>query len=198
MMTMIKNKIWPTVSHAMQGFIKHPSEAGMLDIREAAIAYAYTSVSVFVSAFDYASAYAYASTSVSAFASASAYTSAYAPTSAFAFASASAFASAYSPAFASALASASASEALQIASVVDDLVDNTKVFENLLGKYFTETGKQNRDWSISAARETAEFARAVATYKEPGYREGSRLQVTGDRGQAVIEAARKVFTAAKT
>ncbi|HLB33973.1 MAG TPA: hypothetical protein VJK54_07035, partial [Chthoniobacterales bacterium] len=69
-------------------------------------------------------------------------------------------------AFASASASSSASEALQAACVADDMADDTKNFADLLSRQILiVTVRQHIDWSISAARETADFARAVAKYK---------------------------------
>ncbi|HLB32716.1 MAG TPA: hypothetical protein VJK54_00615 [Chthoniobacterales bacterium] len=175
MVAMIEDKVWPTVSQAMKAFIEHPSEARMLAVRESAYAYAYASVYASVYAYIYSSYYAYAS----AYAYAYAYSSAYAyasvsvPASAYDSVSFSEYDSAYASAYAYASASAyayayaSAAEALQIASVADDVADDTKGFVEILRKKpaVNWNAQGTINFSIRVTRETADFARAVAKYK---------------------------------
>ena len=195
MMGMIEDKVWPTVSQAMKAFIEHPSEARMLAVREAA--------STFASASASASAYTSTSSSVSAFASASTSASASAFASTFAYASA--FASAYLSTFAYDYTYnydyASAYEALQAACMAEEVADDTKVFVEMSLKKFKISDNQQfaMNFSINATRETADFARAVAKYKEAVYREQITENTVEDKSQdhATVVAAKEAVATAK-
>ncbi|HLB33131.1 MAG TPA: hypothetical protein VJK54_02735 [Chthoniobacterales bacterium] len=185
MMAMIKDKVWPFVSQAMKAFIEHPSEARMLAVREnasacacaCACAYSYISAYAYATASDYATASAsiYASATATAYAYAYAYADASASACssssvyayAFVYAYASCSVSASASAYAYASVSASASEALEIASAADGVADDIKVLAEMSKKTFQPPGDHQvtMNFSISAIRETADFARAVAKYK---------------------------------
>ncbi|HLB34886.1 MAG TPA: hypothetical protein VJK54_11725, partial [Chthoniobacterales bacterium] len=70
-------------------------------------------------------------------------------------------------------------EAMEAASVADDVADDTEVCVEIAKRKFCFSNNQQLtlNWSVRAARETADFARAVTKYKEASYRK----QVTGNR-----------------
>ncbi|OHE77379.1 MAG: hypothetical protein A3F67_06940 [Verrucomicrobia bacterium RIFCSPHIGHO2_12_FULL_41_10] len=236
-MALVRHKVWPTVVQAMKAFIKNPSEKRMSDVREAASAYAPVSVSALsvasASALSFAnnviSGYAYASASASLLALASAhasiitssdaYTSAHRANLAFALASSSgsaygaAYACASAAAYASALVSTytyvSAPEAVEVANVADDVVDAIKVFADKAKGSLPKNKLDNIEWSVSVVCETADFARAVARYKEVGCREqfaeNSKEALRsedenwklGGRGRELAATARDFFNVAR-
>ena len=104
----------------------------------------------------------------------------------------------------------SANSAESAAEAANDVADDTKIFLDFSRKNLSEIIKKlskvdkdemlpelkieqdNLEWSISAAREIADFSRAVAQYKKTGYREENKSQ-----DHAIIIAAKEAFRTAR-
>ncbi|HLB33469.1 MAG: hypothetical protein A3F67_05050 [Verrucomicrobia bacterium RIFCSPHIGHO2_12_FULL_41_10] len=165
LMTIIRNKIWPTASQAMKEFIDQPTEARLLAAREAAI----------VASTAYAYAYATASATITACSSVGAFD--------YASVTAHAIATATETAAAAATVSTTAAEAEEGAVALEASVEASKnaaalakvgATRELAGaspaaalvrKQGIAIEQESIDWSVGATHEVAKFARAVVAFK---------------------------------
>src|SRR3990167_942314 len=164
LMTMVKNKVWPTVSQTMKEFCEHPSEAKMLAVREAITAYAY--------------AIAYTTTIANTNITTYAYASAYSPAYAYAYVSMSpgAYAAMYAYDYASAPVIAYATAFAASATTIEEATDAEKLVEAILEaptsaaltariNAFDPVTQAKMDWIVNSTSEVAAFAQAVVKYQ---------------------------------
>lgn len=186
LVTMIREKVWPTVSEAMKVFIEHPSEEKIRNVSISSFAFASSAASLSAAAATSApshsnaaaAAFAYVADYVPAYAIATTYGHAYgyAPAAATCYDSAAAYSSESAPAsiytFASMISkmfSASLSEIVETGKIFEAAEVSNSITFNVLKEHsssFKDIEKENLIWSVQLARETAACVNAIIAFKK--------------------------------
>ena len=200
-MSIIKNKIWPTLSQAMKDFIEHPSEVRMRNASSAASIATSTAAVVVIAPADYNMAYIYASTyaSTSIYASTASYIAAeaYAISRSYAYGKDCCYASTYASDYVSTVVFSCFSTVARIFSEsASGVAEYEKIFKTLeristfalkltrtYSWYFTDTGKENIAWSVQSVREAVDFTRAVIRFKREQETSIQARDGRGERGE---------------